>query len=102
MENIAEIMAVIKGKIASYDLNDVYNMDEKGLFYNLAPDTTIAQRQIEGSKKDKTRLTIAFTCNDTGTDRFVPLYIGHANKLRCFEKKSGQDLGFFYLSNKKA
>jgi Tc5 transposase DNA-binding domain len=41
----------IKTKIAQYELEKVYNMDETGLFYKLAPDTTIAQRQIEGRYK---------------------------------------------------
>src|SRR2546423_9754328 len=102
MENIEEIMVERKSKIESYDLNDVYNIDEMGLFYNHAPDTTIACRQLEGSKKDKTRLTIAFTCNTTGTDQFIPLYIGCADKPQCFRKKSSQDLGCVYFSNKKA
>ena len=83
-------------------MDDVYNMNEMGLFYNFALDTTIASCQIEGSKKDKIHLTIAFTCNATGMDRFIPMYIGHANKPRCFNRKSREDLGFFYLSNKKA
>lgn len=58
----------IKARIRSYALDDVYNMDETAYLYNLAPDKTIARRQIEGSKKDKTRLTVALTCNATGTD----------------------------------
>jgi len=102
MDGIEEDLAEIKRKIAQYELKDVYNMDETGLFYNMAPDRTIASRQIEGSKKEKTRITIAFTCNADGSDRMEPLFIGHANKPRCFKKKSGQELGFFYLSNKKA
>src|SRR5436190_3783859 len=77
-------------------------MDETGLFYNMAPDKTITQRQIEGSKKDKTRITIAFTCNANGSDQVEPLFIGHAGKPRCFMKKTGADLGFFYLHNQKA
>ena len=55
-----------------------------------------------GSKKDKTRITIAFTINATGTDRWKPYSIGHANKPRCFKQKTGEELGFFYLHNKKA
>ena len=102
MSNIDGLVAVIKGKIAQYEARDVYNMDETGLFYNLAPDTTISRRQIEGSKKDKTRLTIAFTCNSDGTDRLPPLFIGHAEKPRCFNKKTDAELGFYYLHNKKA
>jgi DDE superfamily endonuclease/Tc5 transposase DNA-binding domain len=95
-------VAAIKSEITKYQLKDVYNMDETGLFYNMTPDYTIAQRRIEGSKKDKTRITIAFTCNADGSDRFKPLFIGHAAKPRCFERKTGEQHGFWYFNNKKA
>jgi len=39
--------------------------------------------------------------NAIDSHRFEPLIIGHANKPRAF-KKSGEKLGFFYLSNTKA
>ena len=48
MTGIEEHMQILRAKIASYNHDDVYNMDETGLFYNLAPDTTIASSQIEG------------------------------------------------------
>jgi len=48
MIGIDEHMQILQVKIAAYDHDDVYNMDETGLFYNLAPDTTIASKQIEG------------------------------------------------------
>ena len=102
MEGTEEQVATIKAKIASYSLDDVYNMDETAYLYNLAPDKTIAQRQIEGAKKDKTRLTLAVTCNATGSDRVELLILGHAERPSCFNKKSGREHGFFYLSNKKA
>ena len=93
---IQQAIAEIKEEIKKYAPADVYNMDESALFYNMSPDTTIARQQIEDAKKDKIRMTIAFTCNSTGIDRFCPLYIGHAAKTRCFKKKSGEELGFFY------
>jgi hypothetical protein len=102
MENIEETLEHIKNRIKEYKLCDIYNMDETGLFYNLAPDTTIARQQIEGSKKDKTRITIGLTCNADGTDKLPPMFIGHAARPRCFNRKSGEELGFFYLHNKKA
>lgn len=102
MTNIDELIINIKRRIAEYGLQDIYNMDEIGLFYNLVSDTTISRRQIEGSKKDKTRLTIGFTCNADGSDHLPPLFIGHATRSRCFNKKTGAELGFFYLNNKKA
>jgi len=95
-------LAAIKVEIASYEPKDIYNMDETGLFYNMPPDSMIARQRIEGSKKDKTRITIAFTCNTDGSDRFLPLFIGHAAKPRCFDKKTGEQLGYWYFNNKKA
>ena len=93
---------IIKETIAQYQPQDVYNMDETGLFYNLASDITISRRQIEGTKKDKTCLTIAFTCNANGSDRLSPLFIGHAARSCCFNKKTGEEHSFYYLHNKKA
>ena len=49
-----------------YELKDISNMDETGLFYSMALDRTIAKQQIEGSKKDKTRIAIAFTAMRKG------------------------------------
>jgi len=102
MSNIEEKLNQIKARIKCYALEDIYNMDETAYLYNLAPDKTIAQRQIEGSKKDKTRLTIGLTCNVTGTDRFKLLFLGHVGKPRCFNKKSGHEHGFYYMYNNKA
>ncbi|CAG8645566.1 5375_t:CDS:2, partial [Dentiscutata heterogama] len=36
-----------------YSLCNIYNIDETGLFYSIAPDCTIMSCQVEGSKKDK-------------------------------------------------
>ena len=102
MNDIENQINDIKAKIASYSPDDVYNMNETVYLYNLAPDKTIAQRQIEGAKKNKTRLTIALTTNVTGTDRFELLFLGHAEKPRCFKKKSGREHEFYYMSNAKA
>jgi len=102
IQNIDEEIEWIKERIRAYALSDVYNMNETGLYLSLAPDFTIARHQIEGAKKNKTRLSIAFTCNADESDRFEPLIIEHAAKPRCFKKRTGEQLGFFYRSNSKA
>lgn len=63
-------------------------MDRTGLFYCLAPDTAIAQRQVEGSKKRKTIVKVTLMCNADGSDKRNPLIIGHVKKPRCFQKKT--------------
>lgn len=92
----------LRAAIKEYAPRDVFNMDETGLFYCLAPDRTIATRQLEGMKKDKTRISIALCANSDGTEKDELLFIGHAAKPRAFKKKSGKELGFFYRNNKKA
>jgi hypothetical protein len=77
-------------------------MDETGLFYSMPSDRTIASKQISGIKGDKTRITIALTTNCEGSEYIERFFIGHANKPRCFQKKTGAELGFQYRSNKTA
>lgn len=84
-----------------YALQDIFNMDETGLFYCFTPDCTIASQQIKGAKKYKIRLTVAMMCNADGSEKPMVFFLGHADKPRCFWKKSGEELGFFYRSNKK-
>ena len=64
-------------------------MDETVYFYNLVLDKIIARQQIEESKKNKTRLTLAITCNAIGMDRVELLILRHAEKPHCFNKKLG-------------
>jgi hypothetical protein len=100
MDGIEEILDHIKQRIAFYDLHDMYNVDETRLFSKISPNTTIFRRQIEGRKKNETRITVAFTCNAEGSDRFIPMFIGHARKPYCFTADTSRQ--YFYHFNKKA
>ena len=88
--------------IQQYEADCIYNMDETRLFYQMEPNKSIAQRQIQGAKKDKIRITIALTCNATGEDKLEPLIIGKYKRPRPFKKKYGHELGFNYHFNPKA
>jgi Tc5 transposase DNA-binding domain len=44
MEGINKQMTIIRSKIIEYDHDDVYNIDETGLVYNIAPNIIIAAR----------------------------------------------------------
>uniref|UniRef100_A0AAV1TDU0 HTH CENPB-type domain-containing protein n=1 Tax=Peronospora matthiolae TaxID=2874970 RepID=A0AAV1TDU0_9STRA len=102
MGALEEALPHLKAVVAGYAPRDVYNMDETGLFYSMTPDKTIAQQEVEGFKKDKTRITVALTANADGSDKLPPVFIGHAKKPRCFERKTAERLGFLYRNNKKA
>ena len=92
----------LTAKLASFDRRDIYNFDETGLFYRMPPDRSLATKQLSGGKGDKTRISIGFIANAEGSDIRAPLFIGHARKPRCFQRKDGKELGFMYFHNKKA
>jgi hypothetical protein len=84
-----------------YSPADIYNMDETGLCYAMAPARSICTKKMRGVKKDKTRISLAFTANADGSDELPILFLGRAKKPRCFNKHSGEELGFLYRNNKK-
>ena len=73
----ADPIAVSQGNLQlqedldTYDPQDIYNMDETGLFYRLLPNSTLAKGPVSGKKKQKERITVALCANATGTDKLV-------------------------------
>ena len=62
----------------------------------------MATHKISGKKKNKFRVTIFFADNATGTEKLPPFFIRKSAKPRCFQRKTGKQLGFYYQNNKKA
>ena len=76
-----------------YFLDDIFNCDEFGHFYNMAPEHTIAQDRLRGMEKQKFRLTYLACVNSTGTDKMRLMCFGKAWKPRCFSKQTGPQFG---------
>lgn len=51
--DIDTMMPTLYINIASYNMCDIYNINEIKLFYNMVPNSTIAQQQITNNKKIK-------------------------------------------------
>lgn len=75
----------IRDVIDEYNPEDVYNMDETGLFFRLQPDRSLATYAIQGQKKDKERISIVICANESGTDRIPLTIIGHYKNPHCFK-----------------
>ncbi|KAG2207836.1 hypothetical protein INT46_007002 [Mucor plumbeus] len=101
-DQIIEKTPEIRNILRDYNLKDIFNMDETGLYYRQAPTKTISRNPVPGVKVDKTRLTIAFFCNAAGTSKSAPIIIGKFKKPRCFKKRTGSELGFSYYHTNKA
>lgn len=85
-----------------YQEEDIYNMDETGLFWKMMPSRGLLTRSLPGLKKDKARISIVFCTNSTGTDRLPLWFIGSAKKPRSLRYISVSTMGGQWRANKKA
>ena len=85
-----------------WDLNNVFNADETSFFWKSVQNHGLSTKGLPGKKLDKTRMSVLVMMNATGTEKIHLLFIATAQKPRCFLKKQGGELGFWYFFNKKA
>jgi hypothetical protein len=93
----SNVQSVLNG----YDLKDVFNCDETGLFWRGIPNRTMALKsdQCKGGKLAKKRLTVMLTVSALG-EKLKPLVIGKAKMPRAFNKKYPHTI--IWRSNSKA
>ena len=101
IEGLEPEIQKLRDLIVEYDLDNVYNMDETGLFFKLMPNRSYVKvemaRAARGSKftKANDRVTLYVATNATGTD-LVPLsMIGKSLNPRCFVNHQ-QQLVYFH------
>ena len=72
------IKDVLPKLIQGFKPRDIYNADETGLFYQLLPSKTLANKKDDcsGTKKSKQRVTLLLGANVDGTNLLRPLLIG--------------------------
>ena len=88
--------------LKEYTKDDIYNLDETGLFYGLEPNKTLATGPVRGTKKCKDRITVALCANASGTDKLIPFVIGKSLRPRCFPKHFYVQTVVRYMNNNKA
>ena len=96
-ERMSEISAIAQ----SYRLENVYNMDESGLFYRLGSrmsylSPTENRQNVLGTdlQRNKNRITIVLRVNGDGSHTMPVSYIGHVAGPSCI-----QDSRFNYLKS---
>ncbi|GJY41034.1 CENP-B homolog protein 2-like protein [Tanacetum coccineum] len=102
MEGMEDKLKSIRDKVDQFEMKDIFNMDETGLFFRLQPDHSLATMQLEGKKQDKERLTVAICCNEDGSEKLPLWIIGKYAKPRCFKNVNLNSLNCEYRANKRA
>jgi hypothetical protein len=62
-------MKALRTIAGEYLEENIYNMDESGLFWKMMPSRGLATQSQAGLKKDKTRISLVFCVNASRTDR---------------------------------
>jgi len=89
--------------VQGHKKDDIWNMDEMGLFWRTLPDKGFGQKskQCKGGKKTKQRLTVAFFVNATGKKE-KPIVIWKSENPRCLRRFDKSLLPVTYFSQPKA
>ncbi|XP_058877789.1 tigger transposable element-derived protein 6-like [Acipenser ruthenus] len=81
---VTDARRVLKAFLRGYDLNDIYSMDESGLFFRMEPNAALGP--VSGKKRNTQRLTVALCVNALGTDKRKPLVVWECKRPHCFER----------------
>uniref|UniRef100_A0A914VUI6 HTH CENPB-type domain-containing protein n=1 Tax=Plectus sambesii TaxID=2011161 RepID=A0A914VUI6_9BILA len=92
---------VLREELVKFSPDDIFNMDEAGLFLQLLPNTTLAFKgeRCTNGKKSKERITVLVGANMSGTEKLPLLVIEKSAKPRCFKNAH---VPLNYTANKKA
>lgn len=102
-DTVIEWKDSIKDVCEGYSPDDIFNMDETGLFFKDTTRSTFFKKgeKCSGGKRSKQRLTVALCASMTG-EKLKPLVIGKAQKPRCFGALNVASLPVKYCANPKA
>jgi hypothetical protein len=86
----------------SYKPDDIYNMDETGLYWRRMPNGGLSSKGRPGQKADKTRITIVVASNATGSDKLPLWIIGTSKTPHALRGIDMTLFGCVWRYNKKA
>jgi hypothetical protein len=102
IEQLPEMRSTLQNLLKEYQLEDIFNCDETGLFWKMEPSRGLSTGPISGTKQSKDRVTVLLTCNATGTDKLIPLFIHKYQNPRALKGINKNSLPVDYYWNSKA
>ncbi|GBB95677.1 hypothetical protein RclHR1_25910001 [Rhizophagus clarus] len=101
-EELAKEREKLQELISNFDLEDVFNYDETGLYWELEPSKTLSTGPLSGTKKSKNRVTLLLTFNATGSIKLPALFIHKHQTPRDLKEINKSKLPVDYFWNKSA
>ena len=101
-EEAEEEMKAIRTISGQYNEDDIYNMDESGLFWRMPPCQSLSSLSRSGIKKDKAWISIICCVNASGIDRLPIWLIGKSCTPRALRNINISAIGAEWRWNNKA
>ena len=92
-EEAKEQMKGLRTIAGQYNKDDIYNIDESGLFWRMPPSQGLSSFQRPGIKRYKSRISIICCVNASRTDRLPIWVISNARIPRVLRNINIQALG---------
>lgn len=102
LEKATDWKSMLKEMISDRDPQNIFNVDEAGLFYQCTPNKslTFKNEKCSGGKLSKQRVTLLIGANMSGSEKLPLLMIGRSANPRCFKNIKKKPIN--YMSNAKA
>lgn len=99
---VQEHMEELRQLASHYDAEDIYNVDQTGLYWRRLASSGLSSTVRGGAKLDKRRISAGLCCNATGTDRFQLWLVGKAKQPHALNKFNRSAYNSEWRFNKKA
>ena len=86
-------MAQIVDICRPYSEDDIFNMDETGLYWKMTPSRGLSIISQPGLKKEKSRVTLVPCCNASGKEKLRLWVIGKAKTPRALRRINVSAMG---------
>ncbi|GBB96863.1 hypothetical protein RclHR1_28580002 [Rhizophagus clarus] len=95
-ESIENDRLALQQFFRSYNPEDIWNGDETGFFWKIEPSRVLARGPISGHKKEKSRVTIFYATNATGTEKIALIFIHKYKTPRAMKNLNYKNLPVYY------
>lgn len=95
----------IRLRTMNYSQNDIFTMSETELYWRLVPNANTLREIASQSRRDSNdRVSVALSCNASGTQRLPPYVVGHYGTPRSFQAPGNdmKSINCYYSSNRIA
>lgn len=89
---------ILKSIVEEYEPDNIFNMDETGLFFKCLPNKTLTFKHDKcfGGKHSKERVTVVVCANMSGKEKCKILVIGKSKQPRCFKGVKSLEVDYEY------